>query len=108
MSSILLQILGTDIFCGASLVTDRHLVTAAHCLYGVDSSLFSQLDILLAEYNILDSNKGIRRKIKEVVFHPSYNEDTLENDIAIISMRMPVNISPGGPILRFCLFIASV
>ena len=78
-------------------MTDRHLVTAAHCLAGVESSLYPRVDILLREYNTGDTGgtAGVRRKMAKVVIHPEFNEDTLQNDIAVITLRMSVNISPG-------------
>ena len=76
-------------------MTDRHLVTAAHCLAGVESNLFSMVDIILADYNTADNVGGVKRKIARVVIHPEFNEDTLQNDIAIITLRKSVNIQPG-------------
>ena len=48
-------------------MTDRHLVTAAHCLAGVESSLYPRVDILLREYNTGDTGgtAGVRRKMAE-------------------------------------------
>ena len=76
-------------------MTDRHLVTAAHCLAGVESSLYTRVDILMADYNTGDSFTGVRRKMARVLIHPDFNEETLQNDIAVITLRMSVNISPG-------------
>ena len=92
---IIMILSGSNIFCGASLVTDRHLVTAAHCLAGVESSLYTRVDILMADYNTGDSFTGIRRKMARVIIHRDFNEETLQNDIAVITLRMSVNISPG-------------
>ena len=77
------------------MVTDRHLVTAAHCLAGVESNLFNMVDIILADYNTMDNVRGVKRKVGKVVIHPEFNEDTLQNDIAIVTLRMPVSIQPG-------------
>ena len=49
----------------------------------------------MADYNTGDSFTGIRRKMARVLIHPDFNEETLQNDIAVITLRMSVNISPG-------------
>ena len=92
---MMLSLSGSNIFCGASLVTDRHLVTAAHCLAGVETSLYQRVDILMADYNTGDGFTGVRRKMARVAIHPDFNEETLQNDIAVITLRMSVNIAPG-------------
>ena len=88
--------LGSNIFCGASLVTDRHLVTAAHCLAGVEPGLFSMVDILLRHYGGPGAGAAVRRKMEAVTIHPAFNEDTLQNDIAVVRLRRPVSIAPGA------------
>ena len=87
---------GSNIFCGASLVTDRHLVTAAHCLAGVEPGLFSMVDILLRHYGGPGAGAAVRRKMEAVTIHPAFNEDTLQNDIAVVRLRRPVSIAPGA------------
>ena len=68
-------------------------MTAAHCLAGVESSLNTRVDILMADYNTGDSFTGLRRKMASVLIHPDFNEETLQNDISVITLRISVNIS---------------
>ena len=77
-------------------MTDRHLVTAAHCLAGVEPGLFSMVDILLRHYGGPGAGAAVRRKMEAVTIHPAFNEDTLQNDIAVVTLRRPVSIAPGA------------
>ena len=90
-----LAVSGSNIFCGASVVTDRHLVTAAHCLAGVEQSTLGMVDILVNEYNTADNKKPVRRKISKVVIHPQFNQETLRNDIAVVTLRKSLPLVGG-------------
>ena len=84
-------------------MTDRHSLTAAHCLAGVETNLYSMVDLLLAEYDTTDTAAAVRRKIRNVVLHPEFNEATLQNDIAVITMRRPVSLGPASRMVPVCL-----
>ena len=84
-----------EIFCGASLVTDRHLVTAAHCTVQIGGSLTSQVDILLNLYTRGDISNQIKRKISKIVMHPQFDTESLVNDIALVTLSSSVHIDGG-------------
>ncbi|XP_037723159.1 brachyurin [Drosophila subpulchrella] len=73
-----------DLFCwcGASLISDRHLLTAAHCVEKAVAITYYLGGVLrLAPRQLI-------RSINPVVhLHPSFNSQTLENDIAVL--RLP-------------------
>ena len=91
-----LAVSGSNIFCGASLVTDRHLVTAAHCLAGVDQSVLGMVDILINEYTTAYNKKPIQRKVRQVVIHPQFDDNTLRNDVAVLTLRRSVQLVGGN------------
>lgn len=73
-------------FCGGTIISTKFVATAAHCV----DSIEDPSDILIR----LDSNDrtkgGILDLAKAIKYHEEYDEETLENDIALIQMRVPI------------------
>jgi len=71
-------------FCGATLITDKFLVAAAHCYQDFGNSpLNNQINI-----NTIRDNTQYRElvEIKKVYTHPSYSYPSLYTDIAVVEL----------------------
>ncbi|XP_076298253.1 trypsin-2-like [Lasioglossum baleicum] len=68
--------------CGASIISSKWAVTAAHCV-GSAPSRYS----LKAGNN--DKDKGVRHTVKNIIRHPQYNANTVDYDIALIEVNEP-------------------
>ena len=79
-------------YCGATLISDNHVVTAAHCL-----KPFRREDIMikLGEYDFNEAGEtgDATFSVAAMKLHENYNEVTYENDIAIMRLDRPATFS---------------
>ncbi|NXX87775.1 ENTK Enteropeptidase, partial [Centropus bengalensis] len=77
--------------CGASLVSDEWLMTAAHCVYGKQLKP-SQWKAVLGLYDQLDMTQPsiVVQNIDQIVINPHYMKQTKDSDIALMHLQNKV------------------
>uniref|UniRef100_A0A1I8NVF3 Peptidase S1 domain-containing protein n=1 Tax=Stomoxys calcitrans TaxID=35570 RepID=A0A1I8NVF3_STOCA len=82
---------GGRFYCAGSLINDQFVVTASHCVYGFRKE---RISVRLLEHDRNAANyQKIDRKVTEITTHPKYNARTYDNDIAIIKLDEPVEMT---------------
>ncbi|XP_011495147.1 PREDICTED: chymotrypsin-2-like [Ceratosolen solmsi marchali] len=80
-------------FCGATIISNKHMLTAGHCLYNKLENL-NRIRVYTGS-NSPSSYSGKAHKILQVHVHPAYNETKSTNhDLAILTLKDPLIFGP--------------
>ncbi|XP_061483887.1 enteropeptidase isoform X6 [Rhineura floridana] len=78
--------------CGASLVNNEWLVSAAHCVYGRNLKPAQWKAVLGLHTNLnLSYPQTVIQEINQIIINPHYNKRTKDSDIALMHLQFQVN-----------------
>ena len=90
------------VWCGATLISDQWIMTAAHC---TDGSSASDIDVIIGDhdYDIETETMSLRLPVAEIVNHEDYDTSTLNNDFALLKLAEPIDFDAYPHIRPACL-----
>uniref|UniRef100_A0A182S9I7 Peptidase S1 domain-containing protein n=1 Tax=Anopheles maculatus TaxID=74869 RepID=A0A182S9I7_9DIPT len=83
---------GSDTLCGGSILADRYILTAAHCLYGMKEATIIPGKTAI-QIPFTADTITVPVKPSDTILHPGYDPVDILNDIALIRLPKPLTFS---------------
>ncbi|KAK7604020.1 hypothetical protein V9T40_004293 [Parthenolecanium corni] len=78
--------------CGASLINNDYVLTAAHCIRRLKRS---KIRVILGDHDqtVITDSESVMRAVSSVIRHRHFDVNSYNHDIALLKLRKPVNFS---------------
>ncbi|XP_046737891.1 uncharacterized protein LOC124406501 [Diprion similis] len=78
--------------CGASLLTNDYVLTAAHCVRNLKKS---KIRVVLGDYDQYVTTDGVAvmRAVSAVIRHRNFDTNSYNHDVALLRLRRPVKFT---------------
>ncbi|KAF5296756.1 hypothetical protein FQR65_LT10157 [Abscondita terminalis] len=85
-------------YCGGTLITENHILSAAHCVCSSFQDQLVPFDpryiyAIAGQTQLKVTNTTVIRGISKIVFHNKYNGTTMANDISVLQVSEPFPIN---------------
>ncbi|XP_055683275.1 trypsin-4-like isoform X2 [Lutzomyia longipalpis] len=74
--------------CGGSIISERYILTAAHCTSGSSANKFR-----VRTGSSYHGKEGNYAKVKNIIEHPDYNSETVDYDFSIVELDKPLKFN---------------
>ena len=95
--------------CGGTIICEKFVMTAAHCIDLLDSNgnyhLLepSQVKVFAEEHSQWDASDHVEHSVEAIHPHPDWNSNALNFDFALLELSKPLDLSRGSKARAACL-----